>query len=138
MNCIFAPQIILEMIAVMNQPRFSIDEWRRILQRQRASGLTAAAFCGQARIPVSSFFFWRRKLHREAPFAEVQVVPPTADRRADARVADQASRGASPLEVRLAGGRSVVVRPGFCRRTLLELLAALEAGVPDTRPEAAR
>lgn len=112
----------------MSQARFSIDEWRRILGRQRASGLTAAAFCGQARIPVSSFFFWRRKLHREAPFAEVKIAPPATDRRADARAADQASVEAGAIELRLASGRCVRVRPGFCRRTLRELLAALEDG----------
>jgi len=131
----------------MSQPRFSIDEWRRILQRQRASGLTATAFCVQARIPVSSFFFWRRKLHHGAPFAEVKVVHRVAERRAEARAADQAKAEVSAIELRLARGRCVLVRPGFCRRTLLELLAALEAngagvapsrGVADPQPEAAR
>jgi len=48
-------------------------------------------------------------------FAEVQVAPePACDPRG--------------IELRLPGQRSVVVRPGFDRQTLLDLLAALEAG----------
>ena len=119
----------------MNRARYSIDEWRRVFRRQRTSGLSATAFCAQARIPISSFFFWRRKLRGDGSFAEVTV---TADALADGRAAAETVAASSAIEVRLTGGRCVLVRSGFCRRTLLELLAALEVGVTDTRPEIAR
>ena len=48
-------------------------------------------------------------------FAEVKLVPPAA-------------LEASGVELHLPAGRRIVVRPGFDRQTLLELLAALEVG----------
>jgi hypothetical protein len=46
-------------------------------------------------------------------FAEVKIAPEPADE-------------LSGIELRLAGQRCVVVRPGFDRQTLLDLLAVLE------------
>jgi hypothetical protein len=40
------------------------------------------------------------------------------------------------MELRLPGRRCVVVRPGFDRQTLLELLHLLEASSADQRPRA--
>ena len=98
----------------MSKSGDSVARWRGILRDQVRSGLSAAAYCRRVRVPLSSFYFWRRKLRYGArAFAEVRVVPePTGDGRA--------------LEVRLPGGRCVVVRPGFDRQTLLDLLSALE------------
>jgi hypothetical protein len=109
----------------MSQARYSLDEWRRVFQRQRTSGLSVTAFCAQSRIPTSSFFLWRRKLRSAAGFAEVKIA---SDTLAEGRAAAETSAAASPIEVRLTNGRCLGVRPGFCRRTLLELLAALEDG----------
>jgi hypothetical protein len=49
-------------------------------------------------------------------FAEVRVAPP-------------APCNSGALEVRLPGGRCIVVRPGFDRQTLRDLVATLEAEV---------
>jgi hypothetical protein len=91
------------------------DRWRSIIQQQRASGLSALAFCRQAGVQQSSFFAWRKKLRGEATFTEVKVSSPTTAK-------------LDGIELRLPGGRCVVVRSGFDRQTLIELLAALEAG----------
>jgi hypothetical protein len=103
------------MIAGMRKTRLSIEQWRGILQKHRASGLTVAAFCRQARVPQASFFAWRRKLRDAVSFAEVKISPERACE-------------ASGIELRLPGQRCVVVRPGFDRQTLLDLLVTLEAG----------
>ena len=66
------------MIAGMRKSRLSIEQWRGILQKQQASGLTVAAFCRQARVPQASFFAWRRKLRDAMSFAEVKVTPEPA------------------------------------------------------------
>lgn len=105
------------------------DRWRRVLDGQRASGLSVAEFCRQARVPASSFFYWRRKLGAAgaprrpgAAFAEVKVVPEPAG--VSSGTGTPLSSG---IEVLLPCGLCVVVRAGFDRRTLLDLLAALEA-----------
>ncbi len=50
--------------------------------------------------------------------------------RAAQHVGDAVRAEAGALEVRLPGGRGIVVRPGFDRPTLLDLVATLEHGVP--------
>lgn len=36
--------------------------WRGLIGRQRASGLSIARFCEQARVAPNSFFVWKRRL----------------------------------------------------------------------------
>jgi hypothetical protein len=57
-------------------------------------------------------------LRGTATFAEVRLTPES-----------DSANGPGTLELRLPRGRYVIVRPGFDRQTLLDLLATLEAGV---------
>jgi len=107
------------------------DRWRRIIQQQRASRLPVVAFCRRAGVPQSSFFAWRKRLRAEVAFAEVKlagegnspvVTPVTGGHSAAEPIAETGG-----IELRLPGRRCVVVRPGFDRQTLLELLHTLEA-----------
>jgi transposase-like protein len=107
----------------MSKRRDAVARWRELVRGQAGSGLSVAAYCRRARVPQSSFYAWRRKLGAPAAsgrrpadpgFAEVRVFAPAAPVAADA------------LEVRLASGRGIVVRPGFERATLLALIDALE------------
>jgi hypothetical protein len=114
MNPVYAPLGVAGIMSLMNKRTVSVERWRGIVEAQRASGLSVAAFCRRARVPQSSFFAWRRKLRDAVTFAEVQVAPePACDPRG--------------IELHLPGGRCVVVRAGFDRQTLLDLLATLEA-----------
>lgn len=103
------------------------ERWRSIISQQAQSGLGVAAFCRQWSIPTSSFFGWRAKLLRggESPagFVAVKLAggPPA--------IKDRAA-----LEVRLRGGRRLLVRRGFDRQLLQEVVAALEGMSP--APEA--
>lgn len=94
------------------------DRWRKIIEQHRRSGLAVTVFCRRTGVPQSSFFAWRRKLLAEVTFAEVRLPRE--------RIVD-----ADGIELRLPGCRCVVIRPGFDRQTLLELLAALEADSSD-------
>lgn len=102
--------------------------------------MSVTAFCQRARVPASSFYYWRQRLRGESgaralprtggrpPFAEVRVMPegrepPGAD----------AVGESSEIELRLPGPRRIVVRRGFDRQTLLDLVEALEGGVAGTR-----
>ncbi len=118
----------------MSAARYSRDEWRAVFRRQGSSGLSVSAFCRRAGIPPSSFFAWRRKLRCELGFAEVKL----ATERAPEVVAPEPARATNGIELHLPGRRCVVVRAGFDRQTLLDLLAALErAGCEATEPLAA-
>ena len=101
------------MMVAMRKARRSREQWREIIRQQRGSRLSVAAFCRRAKVAPASFFAWRRKLQDAVSFAEVKVMPEPVDE-------------LGGIELHLARQRCVVVRPGFYRRTLLDLLAALE------------
>src|SRR5271170_3591412 len=88
------------------------QKWREVVRRQQSSGLGVAEFCRNRMIPPSSFFGWRRKLaHAQASaFVEATVVPRAAG-----------------IEIRLRGGRRLLLCRGFDRELLAEALTALEA-----------
>jgi hypothetical protein len=108
------------MLVGMNKSEGARARWQRMIEQQEASGLTIAAFCRRRHVPEASFYAWRWKLRAGVPprrpgetFVEVKIAPePAAE--------------PSALELRLLNGRCVLVRAGFDRRTLLELLATLE------------
>ncbi len=106
------------MMGRMNTGTNAAGRWRKLLQQHVSSGLSITAFCERAGVSQPSFFAWRRKLRDEVTFAEVKL-------------ARESTVTTSGIELRLSGQRCVVVRPGFDRQTLLELLHALEADASD-------
>ncbi|MCX5659749.1 MAG: transposase [Planctomycetota bacterium] len=111
------------MSAIMNKSESASSRWARIIEEQRASGLSIAEFCRRRNISPPSFFGWRRRLiaacDAEIPaFVEVKVGQPGPHRQA---------AEATPLELVVPNGLRVLVRPGFDRQTLRDLVAALEA-----------
>lgn len=108
------------MLGAMSRPIESsaTARWREVVRGHAASGLSVTAYCRRARVPVSSFYAWRRKLRDAGTFTEVRVTP-------EADAADD--HGA--LELHLPRGRRVIVRAGFDQQTLLDLVATLETGV---------
>jgi transposase len=93
------------------------QHWRRLIQLWKNSGLTVRAFCARHHITQPSFYTWRRELQQRdaaTTFAPVQVV------------SDDQPALATPIEISLAGGRSVRITPGFDPATLRQLLAVLE------------
>jgi hypothetical protein len=100
------------MLGGMSKPSDSASRWREIVRGHAESGLSVAAYCRRARVPQSSFYAWRRKLRDAGTFAEVRVTP-------EADAADDLGA----LELHLRRGRRVIVRPGFDRQTLRDLVA---------------
>jgi len=94
------------------------QQWQRRIQQWQASGLSVRAFCARHGLAEPGFYAWRRKLRqrheRVTDFVPVQVLahpqPSTED----------------SLEVVLAGGRRLRIRPGFDAVTLRQLLTVLE------------
>jgi hypothetical protein len=96
--------------------------WRQVLTRWQSSGLSVRAYCEIHRISLPSFYWWRREIPRRDR-AQTQFLPVRVVAEAVASDGD-----GSAIEVVLAGGRCLRVRPGFDRATLLRLLDALEDG----------
>ncbi len=96
------------------------EDWRQIIDRQAASGLTVSAYCLERRITQGSFYAWKRRLRSPAKPnrlpkpAFVEVTPP--------RVGTVAT-----IEICLRGERHLLARRGFDRELLIELIQTLEA-----------
>lgn len=98
-------------------------KWRAVVGEQEQSGQSVAAFCLERGLRSGQLFAWKKRLRdsEAAKFVAVSVAPVEEARRR----AWGMSGGA--IEVRLAGGRSLVVEPGFDAHHLRALLLVLEA-----------
>ena len=96
--------------------------WRVLLSEQMGSGKSVAAFCRERRVPASQMFSWKKRFREAeaAKFVEVAVKP------AVETTPSTATRGRA-IELRLKGGRSLVVEPGFDVHHLRALLTVLES-----------
>ena len=96
-------------------------KWRGLVSDQMQSGKSVAAFCREHGLSGSQLYAWKKRL-REAEgtkFVEVEVV------RGEEAARLGPVRGRA-IEVRLNGGRSLVVEPGFDEQHLRALLAVLD------------
>ena len=93
------------------------QRWRRWLQRQQRSGLSARQFCYQNQLCPKTFYTWRRRLQQadDTPhFLPVQVVP------------EPTIQNAATIDIVLGDGRCLRVAPGFDPHTLRQLLHLLK------------
>ena len=96
------------------------EEWRQIIDPQRPSGLTVAAYCQERGITQGSFYTWKRRLRSRAKPnrlpkpAFVEVTPPRTGT-------------AGTIEICLRGERHLLARRGFDRELLIELIRTLES-----------
>ena len=97
------------------------EKWRAIVSEQVASGQSVAAFCKERGVTSSQVFAWKKRLREaeRAQFVEVQIKPAVV-REIGIRQQSKA------IEVRLCGGRSIAVEPGFDPDHLRAVLAVLE------------
>ena len=45
--------------------KYKLEKWKAIITNQMASGLTAAGYCRQEDLPISTFFYWKRTIRQE-------------------------------------------------------------------------
>ena len=108
------------------------EHWRRVLARQRESGLTQAVFCRREGIKPTALSWWARELskRRQSRRPARQARPPKRTRRPafiPVRVIQAAPRSsASGLEVVTRGGHVVHLQPDFDPAMLRRVMAALE------------
>jgi hypothetical protein len=111
--------------------------WRRLLRRWRRSGLTGRDFCTENGLPEPSFYAWKREIARRDQEAlgrgKARTRRSAKQRAAGSKLPafmqvtiDGAAKAASAIEVVVAQGRTLRVRPGFDATTLRELVRVLE------------
>ena len=112
--------------------------WRELVGEQEMSGSSVAEFCRVRGLRVGQFYAWWRRLREgaEGGFVEVAVVAAQPGgglsrqlrsvqaKRVEGRSLDS---NASAVEVRLCGGRSIRVAPGFDGDHLCAVIRVLEA-----------
>jgi hypothetical protein len=99
-------------------------KWRELVAEQKQSGQSVAAFCRNRELAQSQLTYWKRRVREaaRAPFVEVKLAPPGAERRVQAR-----AWRSTTIEVRLKNGRSLMVAASFDARHLRTLLAVVES-----------
>ena len=97
-------------------------KWRGLISDQEQSGKTVAEFCRERGIAASKLYSWKRRCVGEkaaSGFVRLRAV--------SAVKTEPVATARSGIEVRLVGGRSLVVEPGFAVSHLRALLAVLES-----------
>ena len=95
-------------------------KWLGLISEQEQSGKTVAEFCRERGIAASKLYSWKQRCVGGASgFVRLKVAP--------AVETETVATARSGIEVRLAGGRSFVVEPGFDVSHLRALLAVLES-----------
>jgi hypothetical protein len=85
-------------------------QWRKRIARQRASGLSIAAFCEREGVSPATFHAWKRKLGMAASARP-------ASRRAAMSRPGAASRPSAPSRPGVASRSGTALRPGAALRT---------------------
>jgi hypothetical protein len=103
------------------QSEQALAKWRNLVSEHSRSEQSAAAFCRERGLPISHFFYWKKRLRETAtsPFVAVQI--------ANAGPAPAGAALSTPIEVRLKNGRSLLVAPNFDANHLRSLLAVVES-----------
>lgn len=96
-------------------------KWRALVAEQGASGQSVTRFCFERGLSSGQFFAWKKRLREgEATQFVALELTPVVETKWSATAASRA------IEVRLMGGRSLVVEPGFDVHHLRALLSVLE------------
>jgi hypothetical protein len=121
------------------------SHWQEIISGQQESGQSVRAYCRQAGIEESAFYWWRRELARRSrqgedrrslrrslpqgqPGRQVtgKATPIAAGFLPVQVTSDRHPEGGRGVELLLADGRVLRLQPGFDRQTLLDVLGVLE------------
>jgi transposase len=104
--------------------------WRQAFQDWQASGKTRNPFCADRGLSRHAFDYWRSEIAKRDTESTRPTTPPasTPTPLPTAKPVLMPLRivSATPLEIRLADGRSVLVPAGFDPKHLQAVLAVLE------------
>ena len=100
--------------------------WRGLVSEQVESGKSVAAFCRDRGVPASQMFSWKKRFREKDAKSDAVKFVEVAVRPSPENTSMPTTLGRS-IEVRLKGGRSLVVEPGFDVSHLRILLGVLES-----------
>ena len=84
--------------------------WRKIVEKQAESGMSAAAFCREHHVNVHRFYSWRRRFNHQATTDQTkgffELVP----------VSERREQGG--ILIHLGNNLSIEIHPGFDPSTL--------------------
>jgi transposase len=102
--------------------------WLDLIRLWQQSKLSVRAFCRRHRLSEPSFYCWRRTLQERGLIGEMPAEDAVkTEAPAFLQVAvDSAAAAPRSIELVLANGRRLRVRPGFDANTLRQLLRVLE------------
>ena len=100
--------------------------WRRLINEQTESGLSAAAFCRDRKVCRKSFYTWRKRFMSEAVpggtanegFSELVAVPGSG------------GRAWSGVNILLGPSRAIGLECGFDTATLQAVLSVVDVAMP--------
>lgn len=98
----------LESTKSRSQVRRSREEWRSLMQRYEASGVTQSAFCREAGVALSTFLSWRHRLGQERARRNASDTDNGAFLSLDEAM-DTAGRSGSVVKVTVELGEGVVL-----------------------------
>ena len=96
--------------------------WRAHLAAFRASGATRRTFCARRHLPLSSFYYWQKRLGDEP--ADVELMSVAQPRLIPIEVLPSPD---ARYEIRLAGGRQLIISADFDVSAVRALVAVLES-----------
>jgi len=94
-------------------------KWSGLIREQEESGQSVASFGRQRGVRASQLYAWKKHIRERAGSGFVEV-------RSGAKQAGVDFRRNGAIEVRLQGGRGLLVEPGFDPDHLQALLTVLE------------
>ena len=94
-------------------------KWFGLIQEQEQSGQSVASFCRERGVRASQLYGWKLRMRERAGSGFVEV-------RSGGEEASAVWRRNGAIEVRLAGGRGLLVEPGFNADHLRALITVLE------------
>jgi transposase-like protein len=103
--------------------------WLDLIRLWQQSKLSVRAFCRRHRLSEPSFYCWRRTLQQRGLIGKLPAEDAVkSEAPAFLQVAVDPAAAVAPrsIEVVLANGRRLRVRPGFDANTLRQLLRVLE------------
>jgi hypothetical protein len=91
------------------------ERWQQHIEGFKSSGLTRKEYCEKNQINVSTFDYWREKLNPSGKRKQVNAgwIP--------VKIADDSGPG---IDIRI-GKINILVKPGFNRSLLIELLQTI-------------
>ena len=109
-------------VAVFRKAYWGVEDAREVLDEWRRSGVTLTEFARREGLSRNRLSWWRGRLGEERPprFHRIELVGTPVS-------AVAGGGGGEGIEIVVGGARRVVVRPGFDRELLAEVLRVLES-----------